>query len=174
MLDKLEDILESANNSKARIVQKYIEKPLILKNVFPQIQNKKFDLRQWVLVRSFHPLKIYMFSACYLRICSSEYDLEDTKNLYKHLTNFTLNKVEFSKNKNFDESVCKLSDFKNYLKVKEKKDWNKEILPNIKNLIINSLKSVAENIEQKSSCFEIYGYDILLDKTLKPWLLEVD
>jgi len=30
---------------------------------------KKFDIRLWVLVTSFSPLKAFLFSKCYLRLC---------------------------------------------------------------------------------------------------------
>ena len=59
---------------KAKIVQKYIEKPLLL-NINNEV--RKFDIRQWVLVTSYDPLEIYIFEDFYLRICGSKYDLND-------------------------------------------------------------------------------------------------
>lgn len=53
-------------------------------------ESRKFDIRQWVLVSSFDPLKIYIFPEFYLRICGSKYDLSDIKDSYKHLTNFSI------------------------------------------------------------------------------------
>lgn len=40
--DCINDILQSSEQVQARVVQKYVETPLLLQD------NKKFDLRQWV------------------------------------------------------------------------------------------------------------------------------
>ena len=41
-------------------------------------------------------------------------------------------------------------------------------------LVIKTLQSVAESVQDQQGCFELYGFDILLDDTCKPWLLEVN
>ena len=101
---------------QARVVQKYIEKPLLYKG-------KKFDLRQWVLVKSFNPLRVYFFSHCYMRMCSQTYDLNDCKNLFKHLTNYSLNKHNFD---NDSESVYSSDLLETFLQSKNL-SWNEKI-----------------------------------------------
>ena len=41
--------------------------------------------------------------------------------------------------------------------------WENDMLPKINDVVWRTLKSVQENIEQKSNCFEVYGFDIVLD-----------
>lgn len=44
----------------------------------------------------------------------------------------------------------------------------------IKNIIYISLKSVQSVIINDKHCFEMYGYDILIENNLKPWLIEIN
>lgn len=79
----------------SKIVQKYIEEPYLLKlnnaNLNKQ-ELRKFDIRLWVLVTSYDPLIVYSFSDYYLRICGSEYSLDDIDDKFRHLSNYTIQK----------------------------------------------------------------------------------
>lgn len=67
----MNSMLKSAKDIQSRIVQKYIERPLLFSNTkYSYLNNHKFDLRQWVLLKSLDPLEIYMFSHFYLRLAS--------------------------------------------------------------------------------------------------------
>ena len=47
-------------------------------------------------------------------------------------------------------------------------------LTEIKNIIYISLKSVQSVIINDKHCFEVYGFDVLIEDNLKPWLIEVN
>ena len=48
------------------------------------------------------------------------------------------------------------------------------MLPKIKDVVWRTLKAVQETQEQKNNCFEVYGFDIVLDEDLQPWVIEVN
>lgn len=173
LTDKLEEALDSGMKNQARIIQKYIENPLVISDFpFKPMNNKKFDIRQWVLVSSMNPLVIYMFSSCYLRICSQDFDLKDIKNQYSHLTNFSLNKGNFQNG--VEESICHVDILKQYLTHVKNIDWDSQIKPKIVDIIIKTISSASDSIEHRPGCFDVYGFDLLLDEKCQPWLLEVN
>ena len=51
------------------------------------ILNRKFDIRVWVVIPSWNPLRIYVFKECYLRFSCNDYDPRCPQNLFSHLTN---------------------------------------------------------------------------------------
>lgn len=86
-LDNIEKILDTIVVKDIRwVAQKYIENPLIIKkrkvlsNTIFLFIYFQFDIRQWVLVADWNPLKIYFYNECYIRFCAEDYDPNDLKN----------------------------------------------------------------------------------------------
>ena len=43
----------------------------------------------------------------------------------------------------------------------------------LRHVILESLKACQNIMINDRHCFEMYGYDIIVDEALKPWLIEV-
>ena len=77
-----------SNQHSDLLVQRYIKTPLLL-------ENKKFDLRLYVLIKGFDPIEAYLCDEGLARMCTEDYrqpNAANMKNMFMHLTNFTLNK----------------------------------------------------------------------------------
>ncbi|EGC34731.1 hypothetical protein DICPUDRAFT_34522 [Dictyostelium purpureum] len=151
------------------IAQKYVELPYTIKNT-------KFDIRQFVLVKSLNPLVIFKLKECYLRFCSVEYSTDNLNDRFVHLSNFQVQKEFLKDNKTpFPENQWSLDLFKNHLMEENngKDIWRESLDEKIKKLIITTIKSWPNNSQNKGS-FELLGFDILLSKDLEPLLLEVN
>ena len=46
-----------------------------------------------------------------------------------------------------------------------------ECFAGIQAIILNSLRAVANVIINDKHCFEMYGYDVMIDADLRPWLM---
>ncbi|CAL1281319.1 unnamed protein product [Larinioides sclopetarius] len=166
--------------NKPFVVQRYISDPYL-------INGSKFDLRVYVMVPSIEPLRIYIFKDGLVRFASEKYSLANKSfaNRFIHLTNYSINKKSSSYTSNDDDTMCQghkwsLRSFWDYMS-NSGIDVEK-IQATIIDMIIKTIISaegpicrMLKNHAKKSyNCFELFGFDIMLDKDLHPWLLEVN
>ena len=154
----------------AVVVQKYVIKPFL-------ISGYKFDLRLYAIVTSFHPFQLYIYHEGIVRFSTEKFDLSSLDNHFSHLTNTTINKSgpQYSTEKESIGVGCKwtLSQFRLYL---HKHNIDDQVLwHRITSIIIITLLSQVQDVPSDSyNCFELFGFDVLIDEKLKPWLLEVN
>ena len=163
------------------LISKYIADPHI-------INNKKYDLRLYVLISSFTPLKVYLYKEGLVRFATEDYSTgkESIDNKFIHLTNYSINKKseKYNENTNFGEdgegSKWNLSAYRQHLE-KEGVDVEK-LFEKINDLVVKTILSIApetvdkicELTDTRDTMFEIYGFDVLIDERMKPWLMEVN
>ena len=155
----------SATNDTGVIVQKYIENPLV-------INQRKFDIRQWVLVTSLNPLIIWMWKEPYIRFGAEDYIMDDLNNIYSHLTNNSIAKhsAQFKNETKFEGDMWTCQDFSNYLREGKWKDIHEKI----KNAVICSFYAAHHEIKQRENSHELYGYDFMIDEDFNVYLIEVN
>jgi len=176
---------KSVPNSHRFIAQRYISNPYLLDNL-------KFDMRIYVLCTSCEPLKIYLFKDGLARFATEKYHGVDPKNLtnmYVHLTNYAINKnhSNFVFNSSEDEeNVGHKRSLTALFKILENRGHNvKELWENIKQIVVKTFCTAQWTLSQKSKytfpknhgpnpSFQIFGFDIMIDENVKPWLLEVN
>ncbi|XP_041976000.1 probable tubulin polyglutamylase TTLL2 isoform X1 [Aricia agestis] len=152
------------------VVQRYIERPLL-------VAGYKFDLRLYVCVPAYRPLTAYMYAEGLARFGTDTYTLSDIHNPYRHLTNSSLNKTgpRYAECKERIGNGCKWT-FKQVRRALIGRWGAKEWLvwQRIRALVTLTLFAQAAGTPPARNCFEFYGFDVLLDDCLKPWLLEVN
>ena len=179
------------------LISRYIENPHL-------INKKKYDLRIYVLITSFSPLRIYLYNNGLVRFATEDYKKGDFDNVFIHLTNYSINKnnlkykpnqnLDFSKNINEDEnndlnddnevdddsSKWSLIEYRHFFQKMEKKQVMDNIWKQIEDIVLKTVLSVSEDyyqeisINKMNSLFELYGFDIMVDENFRAWLIEVN
>eukprot|EP00043_Microstomoeca_roanoka_P007213 m.69548 g.69548 ORF g.69548 m.69548 type:complete len:456 (+) comp13740_c0_seq6:49-1416(+) len=213
---------DAKTQAKSYVISRYLDRPFL-------IGGKKFDMRLYVLVTSYRPLKAYMSRHGFCRFCTVKYDTSTSSydDMFIHLTNVSLQKhsgeyndihggkwnvenlklqVESSfgladkpKNSQLEKKTQQLSNaficliqqtcmfivvdmilgfcgccaLTHYQSTRGKEAAEK-LFDEIHWIILQSLKSVQTVMINDRHCYELYGYDIIIDDDLKPWLIEVN
>lgn len=158
-----------AYQNSAAVVQEFVESALI--------NNTKFDLRIYALVASISPLRIYIYRDGIARFCSAP---NSNDSQFGQITNTAVNRknpnhVSIEQiTKTVSETFAELEKVTNVDQLWEKIDRI------IVLTIISSLKilKVSENkycpAHTFRQCFQLLGFDILIDQNYQPRILEVN
>lgn len=165
------------------VVQEYIDPPMLLDGF-------KFDMRLYVLITSIEPLKVHLYNDGLARLCTTKYTPPDPSNLKArkaHLTNFSINK----NSKNFVKGAAgsKRSIKSVWDTMREQGADVDAVWTDIVRVITTACLAVQPRLKEaytaavppkstlktsSSTCFEILGFDIMLDAAHKAWLIEVN
>mmetsp|Transcript_19719 Transcript_19719/g.36326 ORF Transcript_19719/g.36326 Transcript_19719/m.36326 type:complete len:749 (-) Transcript_19719:1583-3829(-) len=161
------------------VVSRYLSNPLTANGL-------KFDIRLYVLITCYEPLRIYLYEEGLVRFASETYQTATTESKYVHLTNYSVNKKnkKFVGNQDFrcDDVGHKWSVSALCKKLRTVGADVDTMWAKIYDLVIKTVLSAeSANVDAtrrlnipKNCCFDLLGFDILIDRDLKPWLLEVN
>ena len=152
------------------IVQKYIEKPLCY-------YGRKCDMRVWVLLTQ--GMKVFVFKEGHLKTCSEKFDLNNRKDSFVHITNYSFQKRSLNFQKFELGNEVPFYDFQKYLDIEYKDNKinvKDHIMNQVKYIVELTMNSVKDKINQnkRNFCFEIFGYDFMMDVNLNVYLIEIN
>jgi len=169
VFSNLDDITDYTRGKDSNwIVQKYIENPLI-------VNNRKFDLRIWVLVTGINPLTIWFWDKPYVRFPAADYNDSNLNDRFIHLTNNSVAKHAKETTIVGDGNMWFIEQLQEYfIKTYGRDVWSEEIKKKCHDIVIYSLQAVQENLDTRKGSMELLGYDIMIDDQFNAWLLEVN
>ncbi len=137
---------------------------------------------------SYDPLRIYLFRDGLARFATVKFDASPAHyhNLFMHLTNYSINKQSPNYVACTDEGVedygnkWSLSALLQHLQAMGID--TAALMARIEDVVIKSIIAVQEPISAATrmytshpgTCAELYGFDVLIDTALRPWVLEVN
>jgi hypothetical protein len=169
LADKYHESKQQHNKEPGNfVVQKYIESPLL-------ISGRKFDIRVWVLVD--YKMKCYFYKEGYIRTSSESFttESESLSDQFVHLTNNAVQKESKAYGKYEKGNQLSFSDAQRYF---DSTDPGRisfgKIVERMKEMVCFTLASVKKKLNPKCRefCFEVFGYDFIVDTEGKAWLIE--
>ncbi|EAR86536.2 tubulin-tyrosine ligase family protein (macronuclear) [Tetrahymena thermophila SB210] len=152
------------------VVQKYVERPML-------INNRKFDIRAWVLVT--HTMDVYFFKESVIRTSGQKFNLDNNQinNHFIHLTNNAVQRYADNYGEFENGNQMSLANFFKYCQAHHPNECDtSKMHQDMKNIVYHTMNCVKRKInpEDRKYTFEIYGYDFLVDDKFNIWLLEIN
>ena len=164
------DRFSSSGRRRTYIIQKYIERPLL-------VYKRKFDIRCYGLITAFNShTQGYFYHDGYLRTSSKEFSLRNS-NKFVHLTNDAVQKKSEDYGKFEHGNKLSYPEFQKYLETNHSNvDFYRDLWPQIRRLVTISYEATAPVLDpmHRKHCFEVLGYDFMVDEQFKVWLIEVN
>jgi len=165
------------------LAQEYIAAPLT-------VGGRKTSMRVFVAVTGVDPLRVFMYDQVLVRFAGAEYsgDPETYGDISVHLTNVDQqdpsNALKDMDLKRYDGFKCDWDSLIDYLERTRGADAvdATAIWDGIRDLVAGSMLAceaeltsvVLRDVPSRFNAFEVYGFDVLLDEQLHPYLLEVN
>ena len=136
---------------------------------------------------SVEPLKLYVYEDGLVRFATKKYssNIKDISNNMIHLTNYSINKdssnfVHSTGPGDFTGHKWNLKSLWEYLEEKLDIDW-RPLWEETKDICMKTIlcgldhiqREVAAKVRSEYNCYKLFGFDVIFDSDLKPWLLEV-
>jgi hypothetical protein len=163
--------------SSPTVIQQYLSNPLLF-------EHYKFDLRLYILVTSFSPLEAFIYEEGFARFSSQKFGLhgDSIGNEQIHLTNSSIQK-KYDNDIHLSHPARLAGIDGGGNKVRLSWLWEQlrqqgyqvhQIQQNVKDLCLKALIIGGEDIPFQPNSFELFGFDVIIDKEGKPWLIEVN
>ncbi|XP_029910699.1 protein polyglycylase TTLL10 [Myripristis murdjan] len=176
---KLQELQDSRANRRgcfqppqARIVQRYIQKPLLLKG-------RKFDVRSYLLIACTAPYMVF-FRHGYVRLTCDLYD-PSSSSLSAHLTNQYMQKKNPLYSLLKEDTVWSIESFNAYVNDKYRvakglpRDWVKgAFAKRMQQIMTQCFFAVKSKLDRRLGFFDLIGCDFMIDDEFNVWLLEMN
>ncbi|QDZ20185.1 tubulin--tyrosine ligase [Chloropicon primus] len=171
-LDTLRSVLSSdeAWNLREWVVQRYVDRPLL-------VGGKKFHVRVYVLAVGAAPMTVYvhddmlaLFAAETYRHAGGSGSVRELSDLGAHLTNTCRVASDGSMTEGEESGFVKLFDeIRDEIRVEGAKEGIRKVVGECFEAVSSDLSFMP-----LPNCFELFGFDFMLDEDWGLWLLEAN